>query len=134
VVREGNDVTLICTGGILSEVISAAEQLAPQIQECVLSMPTLKPIDGEFLSNAVGKPRLLVTVEKHLAGGGLGSAVVQTLNAFGGTEKHECLILSSTEAPWSTMGSQDSLRQSFGLDAASIARTVRERFSQLRKA
>lgn len=133
-VRDGSDVTIISTGGILGEVISAAGLLEPQIQARVLSMPTLKPIDGEFLSNVVGKPRLLVTVEEHSGVGGLGSAVVQTLNAVGGAEKHECLMLSSTEAPWSTMGSQNSLRQSFGLDAAGIAKTVRERFSQLRKA
>ena len=46
VVREGSDVTLIATGGILSNTMQAAEQLAQQgIQARVLSMPTIKPLD-----------------------------------------------------------------------------------------
>jgi len=75
-----NEVTLISTGGILSEVISAAEQLAPQIQARVLSTWTVKPLDEESILKAASETKLCVIREEHSAVGGLGSAVVQVLN------------------------------------------------------
>ena len=45
-VRDGADVTLISTGGMLKETVGLADLLAAEgVQARVLSMPTLKPID-----------------------------------------------------------------------------------------
>ena len=132
VVREGNDVTLISTGGILSEVISAAEQLAPQIQARVLSTPTVKPLDEESILKAASETKLLVTIEEHTAIGGLGSAVAQVLNITAKMRDCHCLILSLSEAPQPTVGSQRYFRQLFGLDSAKIAHAVRERLGEPR--
>jgi transketolase len=134
VMREGTDVTLLCTGGILSEVISAAEQLAPQIQARVLSMPTVKPLDEISLLETASKTRLLVTIEEHSAIGGLGSAVTQVLSTNSKLQDCECLILSLGESLHPIVGSQNYLRQSFGLTSTKIAQTVRERLGELRKA
>ena len=71
-VREGNDITLISTGGILSEVLSAAEQLAPKFQARVLSMPTVEPLDQDAVRKAAAETKLIVTVEEHSKIGGLG--------------------------------------------------------------
>jgi len=46
--REGRDITLISTGGILQTAVRTAERLAAEgIETRLLSMPTLKPLDSE---------------------------------------------------------------------------------------
>lgn len=79
-VRIGDDLTLISTGGMLKETLSAADQLARQgIEAAVLSMHTLKPLDGQALRQAAEQTGTIVTVEEHSAVGGLGSAVADFL-------------------------------------------------------
>ena len=79
-VRTGQDVTLISTGAMLKETLSAADQLARQgIEAGVLSMHTLKPLDGQALRHAAQQTGAIVTVEEHSAVGGLGSAVADFL-------------------------------------------------------
>jgi transketolase len=131
VVRDGCDVTIISTGGILSEVISAAEQLAPQIQARVLSMPTVKPPDETALLKAASETRLLVTVEEHSAVGGLGSAVAQALGASSKIRGFDLLMLSLKDVPGQPAGSQRYFRQLFSLDSASIVLTIKEYLGEL---
>lgn len=132
VMREGNDVTLISTGGILSEVVSAAEQLAPQIQARVLSMPTVKPLDRDVLLKAAGETKLLVTVEEHSAVGGLGSAVALILSTTSKSKDFDLLTLSLNDAPQQTAGSQRYFRQLFNLESAKIAQTIQEHLDDRR--
>jgi transketolase len=128
VVREGNDVTLVSTGGIMAEVMSAAEQLAPQIQARVLSMPTVKPLDEDALRQAAVETRLIVTIEEHSATGGLGSAVAEVLVAK--RERHcSFLMLDLGVQLPHAVGSQSFLRRALGIDSIGIVRAVRERLA-----
>ena len=126
VVREGSDVTLISTGGILGEMMMAANQLAPQIQARVLSMPTVKPLDEVALFKAASETKLLITVEEHSAVGGLGSAVAEVLAA---QRNIHCplLTLNLGNKPPHAVGDQTYLRRKLGIDSSGIARAVRER-------
>jgi len=133
VIREGSDVTLISTGGILCELIMAANQLAPQIQARVLSMPTVKPLDEVALLKAASETKLVVTVEEHSAIGGLGNAVAQVLSMTSKPTDCDWLMLSLDDAPQQTAGSQRYFRQLFGLDSVQIAQTVRERLGETKK-
>ena len=126
VVREGSDVTLISTGGILSEVMMAAKQLAPQIQARVLSMPTLKPLDEESVLKAASEAKLLVTVEEHSAIGGLGSAVAQVIAETVNTQVHLRTLNLGDKSPHA-VGSQTYLRQELGIDSSGIVHAVRKR-------
>ncbi|MBN2446032.1 MAG: transketolase [Phycisphaerae bacterium] len=79
-VRDGTDVTLISTGGMLKSVCTAADKLAEQgIQARVLSMHTLKPLDAAAVRAAAEQTGAILTVEEHRRTGGLGSAVAETL-------------------------------------------------------
>jgi transketolase len=128
VVREGNDITLVSTGGILSEVISVAEQLVPQIQARVLSMPTVKPLDEAALLKAASETKFLVTIEEHSAIGGLGSAVLQALNTSSKAKDFKFLMLSLSDAPQQTAGSQRYFRKLLGLDSAKMLQIIQEHF------
>ena len=79
-VRRGDDATIICTGGMLKTAVDAAEGLATQgLGVGVISMPYLKPLDGDAILAAARHSRAIVTAEEHSITGGLGSAVAEVL-------------------------------------------------------
>jgi transketolase len=78
--REGSDIAIISSGGILFEVLEAYEALkALGISAMVINMHTIKPIDKEAILNAARHASVVLTVEEHLISGGLGSAVAEVL-------------------------------------------------------
>ena len=78
IVREGNEVTFIVTGIIISNVIQAADILATKgIFARIVNMHTVKPLDSEMLENVVQDSSLIVSVEEHSRIGGLGAAVAE---------------------------------------------------------
>lgn len=77
-IREGNTLTLISTGGILSETLAAADNLETSgISTRVISMHTIKPLDEDEIRAAVEETDVLITVEEHTVNGGLGGAVAE---------------------------------------------------------
>jgi transketolase len=82
--RDGSDVTLISTGGMLEYVVQTAERLAAEhrIAARVLSMHTLKPLDEAAVQAAARQTGGIVTVEEHSVIGGLGSAVADVIAAL----------------------------------------------------
>jgi transketolase len=73
---DGNDVTIITTGIMVSEGLRAAEVLkAKGYGAMVVHMPTVKPLDTEALMLAIRQTRGIVTAEEHSIIGGLGEAV-----------------------------------------------------------
>jgi transketolase len=78
VMREGVQACLLSTGNMLPEVMEAAEILAEQgISAQVVSFHTVKPLDVDFLRDAVATFPLVATIEEHSLIGGLGSAVAE---------------------------------------------------------
>ena len=78
--RQGSDVTLICTGLMVSRSLEAAEMLAGQGTDArVLEMHTVKPLDTESVLQAARETGAFVTVEEHSIVGGLGGAVAETV-------------------------------------------------------
>jgi transketolase len=70
--REGSDVTILVSGPIASACLAAADRLAGDgIAARVVSVPCLKPLDRDGVLAALGGARLLVSVEEHVARGGL---------------------------------------------------------------
>lgn len=124
-IREGRDATLIASGGILGEVMKAADMLAREHIECrVLSVHTLKPLDVDALVEAAADTNCIVTVEEHAVEGGLGGAVAEALLEAGAAPaRFTRMGLRNTFS--SIVGSQSFLREKYGLDACSIANTVR---------
>jgi transketolase len=124
--REGYDVTLVATGGVLDEALKASAELARQGVHCrVLSVHTVKPLDEQPLVQAARETGGIVTVEEHTVLGGLGAAVAETLlenNAAPGFFRR----IGLRDRFSSVVGSQTYLRQHFGLSADSIVAQVRE--------
>jgi transketolase len=78
--RQGDDLTLIATGVMVSLALEAAEMLAVQgVQARVLDMHTIKPIDAAAVVQAAQETGAIVTAEDHTILGGLGGAVAEVL-------------------------------------------------------
>jgi transketolase len=77
VVREGKDILLISTGNILNIVIEKAQLLEKALGKsvCVISMPSLKPLDEELILKHAKDAEGIFTIEEHSVIGGLGSLV-----------------------------------------------------------
>lgn len=84
VLKAGSDLSLVCTGTIITRVLEAAIQLeARGVQASVVEIHTLKPLDEELILQEASRTGAIVTVEEHNIIGGLGSAVSELVS-----EKH----------------------------------------------
>jgi len=78
--RQGEDVTIIATGGIVHEVLLAANQLEEEgLSVRVINIHTVKPIDHKIILEAAKETGAVLTVEEHTILGGLGSSVAEVL-------------------------------------------------------
>jgi transketolase len=85
----GNDVAIIATGPCpVGVALAARAELARQgIAARVLNMHTVHPLDRAAVLRAARETRGIVTVEDHLATGGLGGAVCEVVCA-----EHPCPV------------------------------------------
>ena len=80
VVRDGVDVGIIATGGMVFEALKAAKELKNYgIDAAVLDFHTIKPLDVSTLVKYARATGALVVAEEHNILGGLGSSVAETL-------------------------------------------------------
>ena len=122
VVREGRDVTLVSTGGMLATTVAAADALTERgVAARVLSMPTVAPLDVDALAAAAEETGRVVTVEEHGVGG-LGSAVAEALLSGGCPVAFRALRLAREVIK--TVGSQEYLRAAQGLTVGDVVRAV----------
>jgi transketolase len=124
VVRRGDDLTLISTGGMLKTTLGAAELLAANgIRAGVISMHTVAPIDAELIRQHARTTGRIVTVEEHSVVGGLGGAVAEAL-------LDECchpvrfLRIGLPHAFLPEVGSQEYLLGCHGLTSEGIRESV----------
>lgn len=80
ILRQGNDITLIGTGLMVSHCLMAADILSAKgIDARVINMSTINPLDTNSIITAAKDTKKIITVEEHLKFGGLGSAVSECL-------------------------------------------------------
>ncbi len=121
--REGADVAVLAFGDRVAPALQAAQDLAAEgIDVRVVDMRWVKPLDEAAIESAA-QTKLIVTVENGIVAGGAGEGVLQVLSQRG------------LQVPTRVMGVRDEivgqgkpakLLADLGLDAAGIARTIRE--------
>ena len=124
--RDGSDLTIITTGGILGAVLKAADELkSGGIRARVLSMHTIKPLDADAIVAACRETGGVLKVEEHTLDGGLGGAVAEgCLDA--GVHPRKFARIGLAEGFSSIVGSQSYLRAKYGMDERAIAGRARE--------
>lgn len=123
-VRDGEDVCLIATGGILEEALKAADLLAAQgISAAVHAVATVKPLDPDLVATA-GAAKAVVVVEEHTVIGGLGGAIAEACMSAGAAPGRFLRIGLEDIYP-TVVGDQRYLRKVYELDAEAIARRTK---------
>ena len=130
VYRPGQDLTLLTTGVVTSQVLAAAGQLAAEgLAAEVVVCPTVKPLDRETILASLAKTRLAITIEDHQVAGGFGSAVAELTAA----ELPLPVQRLGVNDQFGQSGSPEELYRHYGLDADAIANAAR-RWHQQHKA
>ena len=115
--RDGNDVTLMANGVMVSRALDAAESLARiGIHARVVNMSSMSPLDVDAVVDAARTTRGIVTAEEALAAGGLGGAVAEILAV-----KHPApMRILGVPGVFAPTGSAEFLLEHFGLTAQGI--------------
>ena len=80
VMRDGNDISLIGCGIMVSKCLEAAEELAKHgVDARVINVHTVKPLDDRTIVKAARETGGVVTAEEHTVTTGMGSAVAMCL-------------------------------------------------------
>ncbi len=120
--RPGRDVTLVASGGPVSNALEAARLLeADGISAEVIDAASIKPLDEETLVASASRTRHVVTVEDHAIAGGLGGAVAETLSEVLPTPLRRLGVVGFGES-----GDPAGLYARHGLDVAGIAGSVKK--------
>lgn len=116
---------MISTGLGTHWALDAVEVLRAQGRRVsLLHMPEIKPFDRETAVSFCRRFSHVVTVENHIAHGGLHGAVAMALAERGGGVR---LTPAAIPDAWGPSGTADHIRQEIGLGAEAIARRVLER-------
>lgn len=77
-VREGSDITLLCTGPHLKTALEAADMLlAKNYQAEVMYVHSIHPLDKERIGTSLQKTQKIIVIEEHLQNGGLGVDILR---------------------------------------------------------
>ena len=123
VLKEGKDVTIVCSGLTVPESMEAAKMLAADgIDAEVINIHTIKPLDEDLIVASAKKTGKVVTAEEHSVIGGLGSAVCDALAEKCPTPvkkigMYDCFGESGTAA---------QLIHKYGLDAEGIYKVTKD--------
>ena len=83
IIEKGNDVAIISLGSMLSVAKGVTEELKNRkINACLISMPTVKPLDVKLIKKVARMTKAIFTIEEHSITGGLGGAVAEVLSGL----------------------------------------------------
>lgn len=120
--KDGKDVTIVATGLMVNESLTATETLEKEgIYARVINIHTIKPLDKEIICKAAKETGVIVTAEEHSVIGGLGSAVADAVT--------ECcpvpVVKVGVNDVFGHSGPAVDLLKEFGLSAENIVEKVK---------
>jgi 1-deoxy-D-xylulose-5-phosphate synthase len=126
VLREGGDVALFAVGKMVYHALKVADLLAKSgIAAAVVNARFIKPVDHALVARFARAVGHIVTLEENVIHGGFGAAVAESLHdqELHGTR----LKIIGLPDRYIEGGEVHELWAEVGLDAASIAATIRDR-------
>ena len=121
-IRKGNKIALLAFGNTLDEALKVGEK----INATVINMRFIKPLDIKLIRDLGSSHKLLVTLEENAISGGAGSAVLEVISEY--DLKCQSLRIGIPDE-FVEQGSQEQLRKKYGLDAASIIKSIEKKLT-----
>jgi len=129
--REPKNCLFISTGVMTQKCIEACNILSRMdIQSGVLHMHTVKPLDGESISNLIEDVDAVVTVEEHSRINGIGTAIIEYLNDHHADQVEKVRRVGLPDHFADQYGSQETLLNHLGLTSQSIADAMQKQLGR----
>ena len=123
--RDGDDALIITTGITLGVALDAAQTLSGQgIEASILHCHTVKPLDSEAIMEMLQRVPVVVTVEEHIAIGGLGSAVAEIVAEANFDTAKRFKRIGLPDLFPDEYGSQASLMEKYSITPDNVASVV----------
>jgi transketolase len=129
VLRDGGDVCLIATGVAAATALKAGDLLSERgVSARVLSVPTVKPLDGSLLAECFNEFPVVVSVEEHGLIGGFGSAIAEWLVDCETPPPGRLIRIGTADSFMHGGGETDFALEHYEITAPAIAQRVEQRF------
>ena len=117
-IKNGTDLTLICSGPILKEALKVAASVQESIR--IIDMPTIRPIDTEIIRKAAFETGRICTIQDHLENGGLSDSVAKVILKERLPATFDYIALSG----YAESGCADDVYEKYGLSANGIIKKL----------
>ena len=155
VIKEGNDITVLAIGKMVSRAMEAVEELKKKndalvdIQDSqvalnksnvqdsenidieVINARFLMPLDKETILKSIKKTKKVVIIEDNIIEGGLGTKI-QELIIEENLQDVKCLKIAYP-VDFIKQGSVDEIEEKYGLDKKSIAKNLKMLYNNIEK-
>lgn len=132
IISSGKDITLVCYGTMINQVLDAADELRKQgISAEIIKLACIKPCDFERTLTSLLKTRRLLISEEVCASGCVGSQIL-TAAALKGISLEDARLLNLGDGIV-THGSVDELMRASGIDSKAIVAAAKEMCSPTEK-
>lgn len=122
IVRDGEDILILCAGNILSNVIEACKILEVKgIRVCLASVYSLEPFDTNFILEKIKNIKKVITIEEHGIGG-LFSIVSEIVSNYDVILKGLYIKKDAYKYAYS----QDYMRKRYFLDVGGILKNIND--------
>ena len=122
--HEQPDAAILAYGVMAIEAMNAVQLLDSEYRVNIYDARFARPVDTNLLSSLIRREIPIITVEDHGIEGGFGSCVVDACVDLGLDTR--LIKRLAIPARWIYQGARTDQLEESGLDAPSIARTVRE--------
>ena len=121
ILKEGKDVTIICSGLMVQEVMEANKTLLENgVDAEIINVHTIKPLDEETILKSAKKTGKVIVAENHNIIGGLRSAVCECLS-----EKYPVKVVPiGIKDRFGQVGKMPFLKKEYNMDVESIVKAV----------
>ena len=121
VMEDGDDITIVGTGTVLSKAAEAAAILKERgIHPRLINLHTVKPLDRELILKAARETGKIVTVEEGFLAGGMGGAIAELL----AKEHPTPMRMIGLDDEYADTGPYEELLGLYGLQGEQIAETA----------
>lgn len=126
--KEGTDIAVIACGTIVGTALNAAKKLEARGISCrVVNMHTVKPLDTrelDFLSDF----RMIVSIEEHMAAGGLGGAIAEY---YADKKTRPVHLIIAIDGYYPDACEYEQLLESCGLTEEGILQKIEQKYQKI---